>query len=252
MRWWGMFYICLCVTKKLPRCDDWYKIIGALSVLGRASVIVITTIRTYAIYDRNRFVLYTLGALASSCVAFDVTHVPGLKCAGSSPIPIVPELLAITACVFDVFATSLLIFKVLRMYHVREKLHRGTLMSFVLQQGLLYFCGVFVFQFSTILLNFLAKSFSISKLLNALTLPFSCTLASRFLLDLQTFKDSQYSGRDPATSTSVTGNTIVWQIATSGWRDVVEDLSDAAVDCSGTALVNVTVAEQSVGEGSSA
>ncbi|KAJ8689720.1 hypothetical protein PTI98_012594 [Pleurotus ostreatus] len=53
-------------------CDTWYKIIGALSVLGRAAVIVTFTGRTYAIYARNIYILIYLGLIGTACIALDI------------------------------------------------------------------------------------------------------------------------------------------------------------------------------------
>ncbi|KDQ23268.1 hypothetical protein PLEOSDRAFT_1024233, partial [Pleurotus ostreatus PC15] len=61
-------------------CDTWYKIIGALSVFGRAAVIVTFTSRTYAIYARNTYILVYLGLIGATCIALDIMHVPGLRC----------------------------------------------------------------------------------------------------------------------------------------------------------------------------
>ncbi len=76
-------------------CDTWYKIIGALSVLGRAAVIgthlprcevyedatnmefiIVTLIgRTSALYTLNRYVLVYLGALGAVCVGLDIVRI---------------------------------------------------------------------------------------------------------------------------------------------------------------------------------
>ncbi|KAL5520177.1 hypothetical protein ACEPAG_9390 [Sanghuangporus baumii] len=60
------------------------RIIGVISVLGRAAVIVALTGRTYAVYSCNRVILALLAALGITCVVLDVMHVPGLRCKGSS------------------------------------------------------------------------------------------------------------------------------------------------------------------------
>jgi len=211
------------VTKKLPNCDDWYKFIGVLSVLGRASVLAVSTLRTYAVYDKSRLVLLTLGTLAISCVAFDTAHLPGLKCVGSASIPIVPTLLSIFVCVLELSATALLLVKVIRIYRGHENLQSSSLTGFVLQQGILYFCGVFAVQFSAVMLNFLAKSNSFAKLLNAVLLPLFCILTSRFLLDLRSFRESQSGGRQASVAAS--SRSMAWEVA-SGLRNVVEDLSN--------------------------
>ncbi|SJL03413.1 uncharacterized protein ARMOST_06767 [Armillaria ostoyae] len=44
-------------------CDTWYKIIAALSVIGRAAVIVTFTARTYAVFARSKAILLSLAAI---------------------------------------------------------------------------------------------------------------------------------------------------------------------------------------------
>ncbi|KAL5479116.1 hypothetical protein ACEPAI_2404 [Sanghuangporus weigelae] len=60
------------------------RIIGVISVLGRAAVIVALTGRTYAVYSCNRVILALLAALGITCIVLDFMHVPGLRCKGSS------------------------------------------------------------------------------------------------------------------------------------------------------------------------
>ncbi|KAJ8095157.1 hypothetical protein PM082_010379 [Marasmius tenuissimus] len=68
-------------------CDVWYKIIAGLAVLGRASVIVTFTARTYAVYCQNRFVLAYLAALGLATVITDAMHVPAQQCVNSRSTP---------------------------------------------------------------------------------------------------------------------------------------------------------------------
>ncbi|KAJ3752989.1 hypothetical protein EV360DRAFT_54228, partial [Lentinula raphanica] len=91
----------VCFTSKTVFCNTWYQFIGALSVLGRAAIIVsivmeklftalpkvVFTGRTWAVWGRNRFILAYMSFLGVICVALDITHVPGLRCSGGSSIP---------------------------------------------------------------------------------------------------------------------------------------------------------------------
>ncbi|EEB91893.1 hypothetical protein MPER_09676 [Moniliophthora perniciosa FA553] len=73
---------------ELLHCDTWYKVIGALSFFCRGAVIVTFTARTYAIFGCNKWILAYLSVLGLACMALDVTHIPGLRCVGSSSIHI--------------------------------------------------------------------------------------------------------------------------------------------------------------------
>ncbi|KAJ6483136.1 hypothetical protein C8R45DRAFT_830398, partial [Mycena sanguinolenta] len=68
-------------------CDFWYKIVGALSVLGRLCVIVVFTLRSSAVYGRNMWIAAYMSVVGLACIALDITHVPGLRCSGSAAIP---------------------------------------------------------------------------------------------------------------------------------------------------------------------
>ncbi|KAJ7772236.1 hypothetical protein B0H16DRAFT_1660514 [Mycena metata] len=47
-------------------------IVGALSVLGRAAVIAVFTMRTYAVYGMNKWVLAYMSVVGLACVALDI------------------------------------------------------------------------------------------------------------------------------------------------------------------------------------
>ncbi|KAJ3917379.1 hypothetical protein F5877DRAFT_7126, partial [Lentinula edodes] len=53
-------------------CNTWYKIIGALSVLGRAAIIFSFTARAYAVWGRKRVVFVYLASVGIICVGLDI------------------------------------------------------------------------------------------------------------------------------------------------------------------------------------
>ncbi|KAJ3816958.1 hypothetical protein F5880DRAFT_1618748 [Lentinula raphanica] len=61
-------------------CDDWKKFVSALSVFGRAAIIVTLIARTYAVCSQSRWILVYLLALGIVCVVADAVHVPTDKC----------------------------------------------------------------------------------------------------------------------------------------------------------------------------
>ncbi|KAJ6470844.1 hypothetical protein C8R45DRAFT_836609 [Mycena sanguinolenta] len=71
----------------LDLCDLWYKIIAALSTLGRVSVITVFVVRTSVFYGGNRWITAYMGILGLACITLGITHVPGLHCKGSSTLP---------------------------------------------------------------------------------------------------------------------------------------------------------------------
>ncbi|KAJ8579454.1 hypothetical protein M405DRAFT_706794, partial [Rhizopogon salebrosus TDB-379] len=59
------------VNLAVTHCDDWYTVIGYVSIAGRAAVLAIFTARTWATCGKNMLILYGLGALAVICIAID-------------------------------------------------------------------------------------------------------------------------------------------------------------------------------------
>ncbi|KAL4255636.1 DUF6533 domain-containing protein [Pleurotus pulmonarius] len=152
-------------------CDAWYKIIGALSVFGRAAVIVTFTGRTYAIYARNTYILIYLGLIGAACIVLDVMHVPGLRCVGSSSNPF------------------LMAFKV-----GGRKQHSKGLINLIFEQGVLYFSIISLFTTAAVILNVEAPAGFFQRLLNAYTLPLSGLLTARFLLHIRAYERSNSLG----------------------------------------------------------
>jgi len=178
----------MAISKKLSNCDTWYRVIGVLSVLGRASVIFVFCARTYAIWNRSQLVLAGLGILGLGCILLDGLHIPGLKCQGSSTSQIQATLLSIMVCVLELAVALLTVYNAVKSPNIKFFRSSQSMGGFIIQQGVLYFCGAFIFTFSAMILNFVVKpdNFMV-KLLNALTLPFSCLLTSRFILHLRAF-----------------------------------------------------------------
>ncbi|KAF5384456.1 hypothetical protein D9757_014007 [Collybiopsis confluens] len=69
-------------------CDDWRKFVSALSVFGRAAIVVTLIGRAYAVWSRNRLILGYLTVLGTMCVVADAFHVPYEQCVATSDPPI--------------------------------------------------------------------------------------------------------------------------------------------------------------------
>ncbi|KAI0788238.1 hypothetical protein C8Q74DRAFT_1366994 [Fomes fomentarius] len=173
-------------------CDAWYKVIGAVSVLGRAAVIFTFLMRTYAIYNKNIIILIGLGAIGLTCVILDcvswIVDEPASDCEPSSP----PEntLLSILVCVFEASATLLTFFRSMQALKFGGgplALRKHTLDYLIVEQGVLYFGLVSVFTVGATVLNFKASGGFPQRLLNAITLPLSGLLTARFLLRIRAY-----------------------------------------------------------------
>ncbi|KAG7086151.1 hypothetical protein E1B28_002111 [Marasmius oreades] len=181
------------------RCDAWYKFVGALSVLGRAAVIVAFSARTYAIYNRNRWILIYFSLLGLACIILDVLHVPDLACiAKPEPIRLGNAASGILAALMVIFEYSSAILTIIRSVQAFRaggpwSNHKGGFLYLIFEQGVFYFSVVSLTTTCTLVLNFIpAASLQrtqtgvyAQRVLNAFTLPLSCLLTARFLLYLR-------------------------------------------------------------------
>ncbi|VDB87096.1 unnamed protein product [Peniophora sp. CBMAI 1063] len=183
----------LAIANKLggpSSCDVVYKVLGVVSVLGRAAVIFTFLARVYVVCARNKFILIGLGAIAVTCVVLDAIHVPGLRCKGSSSIQIANTLLSILVCVFESLAALLTLFRsiqALRFGASPVSAKRHTFNYLVAEQGILYFSLISAFTIGATVLNFRAPGGFFQRLLNAITLPLSGLLTARFILRLRVY-----------------------------------------------------------------
>ncbi|EGO23213.1 hypothetical protein SERLADRAFT_409612 [Serpula lacrymans var. lacrymans S7.9] len=179
------------VLKELRSCNVWYTVNGYLSIVGRAAVLAIFAARTWAVCSRSKAVLFALGSLATACIGLDFWHVTGVKCSGpSSPSSHISNTsLSILVCIFECTATVITIVRCMQALQMLKKNGRrpqeSNIMYFMLKEGLLYFCGVFIFTFTAVVLNFEEPTGFFGSLLNALTLPISGLLSARLLLHLR-------------------------------------------------------------------
>ncbi|KAL5479115.1 hypothetical protein ACEPAI_2403 [Sanghuangporus weigelae] len=205
-------------------CDAVYIFDGVLSVLGRAAVIATLTGRTYAVFGCSRLVLILLGTLGLACIVLDVMHVPGLRCVGSSTNRLSPserclsqirctnrlswsllalasDLLSILMRVFELLAAVLTTVRSLLEFRIGRtwKFERGSFIIVIFNQGVIYIIFSTAFSVAAALLQFRAPSGSLfERLLNSLSLPLSCLLTARFLLQLREWqgKGSVVSARN--------------------------------------------------------
>ncbi|KAJ7193588.1 hypothetical protein GGX14DRAFT_527784 [Mycena pura] len=165
----------------LAPCDVWYKIIGALSIFGRAAVIAVFVMRTYAVFGRNAWVLAYMGIVGVACVALDITHVPGLHCVGSST----PEMLSILMVIFESSSAVLTTVRCLVAFRAGGGIqtHRNGVMFILFEQG-----SYIYYSRSTPtakIHRFSLQPGFLQRLLDAFLLPLSCILTARFILYLR-------------------------------------------------------------------
>ncbi|KAI3619971.1 mannitol-1-phosphate 5-dehydrogenase [Moniliophthora roreri] len=176
------------------RCDAWYKVIAILAVLGRASVIVVFTARTYAVYGQNRYILAYLIALGLATVITDTMHVPGQKCHDSTktPVGVYP---------FHTSSALLITIRTIKAFKAYGPLgtKKSNILYLIFEEGLTYFCIISIFTIATFVLKLRAPPGFFQDILNAFTLPLSGILTARFILHLKVWKEKEsfkMTGRD--------------------------------------------------------
>ncbi|KAI0316260.1 hypothetical protein OF83DRAFT_1173076 [Amylostereum chailletii] len=165
-------------------CDVWYKIIGVVSVLGRAAVIFTFMARTFT---------------------FQVSDVKVLQ--ASKLVP--NTLLSILVCVFEASATILTLLRsiqALRFGGGAVNVKKHTFSYLVVEQGILYFAIVSIFTIGAAVLNFRAPGGFFQRLLNAITLPLSGMLTARFILRLRAYSARQETNKDTQELSSFQAN----------------------------------------------
>ncbi|KIL57913.1 hypothetical protein M378DRAFT_357903 [Amanita muscaria Koide BX008] len=69
-------------------CNTGYLISGILSVIGRASVLSVWGLRTYALYNGNKLISIWMIILGLICFVTDAVHVAGNRCSGEALYPL--------------------------------------------------------------------------------------------------------------------------------------------------------------------
>ncbi|TFK34967.1 hypothetical protein BDQ12DRAFT_688836 [Crucibulum laeve] len=210
-------------------CDTGYKISGALSVLGRSSIMLVWGIRTYAVFDRNRFIMALMSALGLTCIVLDIVlrvHLQNLHprfnhtSAGG--------LLAIMMCCFESSSTALTTVRCIQALRVGGPMRtqRSGLAYLVLEQAgtLIYFENSVVSGFSIASMVLIFPGEFLRRLLNGITLPLSGMLTARFLLHLRRWESRRLNAEVELSRISITPRSRI-----SFHRSHIEDFGEDPV-----------------------
>ncbi|KAJ7257218.1 hypothetical protein B0H12DRAFT_1182973 [Mycena haematopus] len=193
-------------------CNLWYKVVGALSIFGRFAVIAVFTMRTYAVYGSNKLVLAYMGLVGLACVALDITHVLGMRCIGSSSLPMC--MLSILMVIFEwssAFLTTMRCVSAFRTTGGVESRRHG-LMFILFEQGeCFHWVIISIFTMAAVILNYKAPPGFFQRLPNAFTLPLSCILTARFILHLREYNAKLVGEKSTAHGTGPIVNGVVFR-----------------------------------------
>ncbi|KAJ6586040.1 hypothetical protein B0H19DRAFT_924499, partial [Mycena capillaripes] len=191
-------------------CDLWYKVVGGLSVLGRTAVILVFTMKTYAIYGKNRWILAYMGVLGLACVALDIvesnpvailmlmnfcpTVAPKVHL-DPQPLP-APKMLSILVVIFESSSAFLTVLRCVMAFRAGGPATRRRGLMFILfKQGKVTSICLTISIFTTagVILNYPGL---LQRIPNAFTVPLSCVLTARFILLLRKWDEAQLSESD--------------------------------------------------------
>ncbi|TFY72518.1 hypothetical protein EVG20_g470 [Dentipellis fragilis] len=167
--------------------------VGAISVLGRAAVIIVFTGRAYALWSKSRIVLGLLGSLGLACFILDCMHVPGLVCGG--PVGSNIHIGVYTPQAKPrILAAALTMWRSVQALLGPSKVRTNTFYYLIFEQGTLSFVVISLFTTAAAVLNSRTPNGVIERLLNALSLPLTCTLIARFILYLREWDEHKLKG----------------------------------------------------------
>ncbi|GAW02889.1 hypothetical protein LENED_004569 [Lentinula edodes] len=231
----------------IDRCNTWYRIIAALSVMGRASVITVLGMRAYAMCAQNKFVLLVLLPLGLLIPILDIIQNLNLSCSDGQAhdldsqkyqlynVYIEGNLLSIMIPIYDFIAAT---FTITRGIQALKKMPRtATLRDSVyyllVEQGIIYFLAISAITITQSISSFHpvnpAGGAAFIGQINAFSVPVSGLLIARFLLRLRAAQENlnpssgtlrtagicstvQFADRD-ALSSSTTGTSTFRAVA---------------------------------------
>ncbi|KAJ7877486.1 hypothetical protein B0H13DRAFT_2347106 [Mycena leptocephala] len=202
-------------------------------------IYAVFSLRTYAVYGQNKWILAYMGTVGLACVALDVTHVPGMRCVGSSSLPmsvsytfqfkvlnlyVAPEMLSILMVVFEASSAFLTTLRCIVAFRAGGlKYQRHGIMIILFEQGILYFCAISIFTTTAVILNYRAPVSTpspdqrnsdtnqpgfLQRLPNAFTLPLSCVLTARFILHLREWEAEGMGNKGRAIDLTLVGAVV--------------------------------------------
>jgi len=176
--------------EKLPRlnCKQGYEISASLGVAGRAAILITWGCRTYAMFNKNKHILYLFGALTLLITGVAAVNVRTVTCRIHESTTITENTLTALMVFYELLTAvlnSIKCYQTLREIGPRG-FERGTLQYIIFEQGLTYcFVVTGLTIGSLVLLNAAEHGSSFKRLLNCLTLPISGLLTARFILHLR-------------------------------------------------------------------
>ncbi|KDR67417.1 hypothetical protein GALMADRAFT_216494 [Galerina marginata CBS 339.88] len=181
------------------RCDNGYKVCSSLAIVVRAATLAVWGARTYAVYDKSRYIIMVFLPLIILISILDIIRIPHVVCIGSQTNPIFETFLASLVVLYEFLAailTAARSWKALRAGGFwREKTN---LLDLVIRDVSFFTVGTLILLHTAPNQAYrfgIEQDKSISqRLLNPFTLPVSGLVTARFLLHLREYEDMRTCG----------------------------------------------------------
>ncbi|KAF9263868.1 hypothetical protein L218DRAFT_927003 [Marasmius fiardii PR-910] len=191
------------LVKTTYSCDTWFKIIGVLSCLGRAAVIVTFSARTYAVFSCSRWILVYFSVLGFTCIILNIVSRLYRWSTGQTEV-YDSAILTILMLVFEYSSAALTVMRCVQLLRSGGPLknQKSGFLYLIFQQGksVFYFSVVSLLTTGALVLHFMRWSGVSSsdnyylrihklappeRIVNAFNLPLSGLLTARSLLHLR-------------------------------------------------------------------
>lgn len=188
-----------CFSQQRPSCRTYFTSKDLLFFSQQLFVCFILTLRTYALYCRNKRLLISMiiivcalaGVAAGTFGLRSSAIVPGMNCLDSyaKEITVSPGLGWVTLLVYELLVFVLTVRRICKIRAVSLAISRGHMLDIMFQDGAMYFAVMTLFNLLNILMYYCGSNTTRGSLAT-FTSCISVTLVSRLMLNLHKSVDA--------------------------------------------------------------
>lgn len=203
-------------TLETPHCDAIYQAMGVIAMSGRAAVVVIVVMRTYALLNCNIKVLLFVGLLGLTTIVVDGFQIPGYQCARIVTHQSTWNWInSLCRMIFEVVVLVLSLYQVLNLYKLDRRIaaRKDSITLLTARSGFVYFLSIVIVELLNMIFTIVPTLIDI---FSGLSLPISSILITRFLLDirqLNVYRNELRTDELPTTT---------WSVAIPGMISIAE------------------------------
>ncbi|GLB44998.1 hypothetical protein LshimejAT787_1900760 [Lyophyllum shimeji] len=212
-----------------------YIVSSAISVVGRAAVIIVWAARTFAVCDKNRWIRVYLGTIGLMIFILDVIGADRTVISlmhFSSPHS-VGRLLTIMMCVFEISTVGLTTTRSIQSLNVDRPWWKQerSYTYIIFEQGVLYFCVVTGLTVTSLALNIAIPGGFFQRLLDAYTFPLSGLMTARFFLHLRRWQAKRTAFRSSCVCLQDESDIGEWRHATPPQEFIADQPEGSSSQC---------------------